>query len=354
MEALVADLGERWDGAVTAVAFERRNTALPSHGLIVATAADGEAALVGRLAAAGRTAELTGEVDGTGVGLLEADGTPALEPAPSGFRVLAVIGAYNESDIIEPSIRALWREGAEVHVIDNWSDDGTYERALDLRQHGPLVVTRWPAAGPGSSHDAFENMREKERVMLASGADWVLQTDVDELRESPWPGVGLRDALHHVQSRGANAVDHTCVIFPPIDDSYVPGSDFGAHFRHFEFGRRRGHFLQVKAFKPVGGLEIASTAGHDARFPGRRVFPYKFLLRHYPIRSQEHGTRKVLVERVPRFTEDGIRRGWHTHYQGITRETSFLRDPQELEVFDDFHSRFLPERLTGAGLRPPG
>jgi hypothetical protein len=354
VEALVADLRERCSGEVTPVAFDGRAPALPEQGLIVATAAGGEAALIERLAAVGRSAELSGEVDGTGVALLEASGTPALEPAPSGFRVLAVISAYNEADIIEPSVRALWREGAEVHVIDNWSTDGTHERMLELRRQGPLVVTRWPAAGPDDVYDAFANMREKERVMLASGADWVLQTDVDELREGPWPGVGLRDALHHVEARGANAVDHTCVIFPPVDDSYVPGSDFGAHFRHFEFGRRRGHFFQVKAFKPLDGLELASTAGHDARFPGRRVFPYKFLLRHYPIRSQEHGRRKVLVDRVPRFSEDDVRRGWHTQYEGVSAETSFLRDPRELEVFDDFHSRFLPERLTGAGLRPPG
>ena len=154
-----------------------------------------------------------------------------------------------------------------MHVADNWSADGTYERALELREHGALVVTRWPEEGPAGTYDAFENMREKERIMLASGADWVLHTDVDELRESPWPGVGLRDALHHVELRGANAVDHTCVIFPPTDDAYVSGSDFGAHFRRFEFGRRHGHFRQVKAFKPLPGLELASSAATTRTSP---------------------------------------------------------------------------------------
>ena len=66
---------------------------------------------------------------------------------------------------------------------------------------------------------------------------------------------GLRDALYHVQRCGYDAVDHTVIDFPPVEAALPPDDDFEAHMRHFEFGRRPG-----------------------------RVFPYKFLAKHYPVR----------------------------------------------------------------------
>ena len=71
-----------------------------------------------------------------------------------------------------------------------------------------------------------------------------------------------------------------------------------------------------------GGL-----GGHDARFPGRRVFPYKFLLLHYPARSQEQGERKVFRDR-----------------QGC-------RNAEErLAPGGEFDRRYLVERLSGIGI----
>ena len=49
-----------------------------------------------------------------------------------------MLTAYNEADILESTIEALRRDGADVHVIDNWSTDGTYEIALRLAELGVI------------------------------------------------------------------------------------------------------------------------------------------------------------------------------------------------------------------------
>ncbi|MDO8609873.1 MAG: glycosyltransferase, partial [bacterium] len=41
--------------------------------------------------------------------------------------ILAIITIYNEGDIIEAVIKNLLNQGIDVYIVDNWSDDGSYE-----------------------------------------------------------------------------------------------------------------------------------------------------------------------------------------------------------------------------------
>ena len=75
--------------------------------------------------------------------------------------------------------------------------------------------------------------------------------------------------------------------------------------------------------------------GEGARFPNRRVFPVPFILRHYPIRGETHGRRKVLAERLPRYDAAERDDGWHVQYNGFAGgEASFLWDPADLREWD--------------------
>ena len=95
-------------------------------------------------------------------------------------------------------------------------------------------------------------------------------------------------------------------------------------------------------------------AGHSVEFKERRVFPYKFLLKHYPIRSQSHGERKIFAERKARFSPEEHEMGLHTQYDMYEPECSFLVDPKSLIRFEKakFNEEFLIERLSGIGVIP--
>ncbi|MBI4321781.1 MAG: glycosyltransferase family 2 protein [Chloroflexi bacterium] len=68
--------------------------------------------------------------------------------APPSFRVVAIIAAYNEADIIVPSIRHLIDQGIGIYLIDNWSTDETYDLALQFRGRGVVGIERFPKDGP--------------------------------------------------------------------------------------------------------------------------------------------------------------------------------------------------------------
>jgi hypothetical protein len=150
---------------------------------------------------------------------------------------------------------------------------------------------------------------------------------------------------------GFNAVDHTVLVFHPTDDEYAAGVDFGTYFRWFEFGDRPGHFRQVKAWKNLGiEIDLAGSGGHEVHFPGPTNLSPKFLLQHYPVRSQRHGEKKSSGTGNP----DGVRRTWDglAHALRQYRANTFLHPRRgTLPEFDEcFYESYLIERLTGMGL----
>ena len=271
--------------------------------------------------------------------------------APSDFRAVAIMTAYNEEDIIGPSIGKLIADGLGVYVIDNWSTDRTYEIVERFRGKGLVGLERFPDA-PSAQYEWRSLLRRVEVVAPGIEADWCVHHDADERRSGPWDGVGLRDALWRVDRAGFSAVDHVVLNFRPTDNEFRPGGDFESHFRHFEFGRSPGLLLQIKAWKNTGPVDLAGSGGHEAVFRGRRVFPYRFELKHYPIRSQSHGELKVFRDRVARWDPRERALGWHEHYNDVQPQQSFLRDIGELieDRGAETRTRFLPEMLTGAGL----
>ena len=273
--------------------------------------------------------------------------------APAPFRVVAFMTAYNEADIIVPAISRLIAQGVEVYLIDNWSTDNTVENASQLLGKGLIAIEKFPSDGPPRYYEWTRLLGRVEELANRLSADWFIHHDADEIRESPWAGVTLKDAVYLVDRSGFNAIDHTVVVFPPVDNDFVPGDDFGSYFSYFDFGRRPTHFSQMKVWKNLRcPIRLANSGGHEAEFAGRRVYPFKFLLKHYPIRSQTHGDRKIFTERVQRFSPEERAKGWHLQYDSLIHGQVFLKRPSELARFEQeqFFSHYLVERLSGIGV----
>ncbi|HZS38056.1 MAG TPA: glycosyltransferase [Polyangia bacterium] len=252
--------------------------------------------------------------------------------------ITAIISAFNEADVIGEVVADFVAQDIRVYLIDNGSTDDTADEARRAGGRGLLHVERFPeesgAAGTPARFEWESILRRKEQLAQSLDGDWFLHTDADELRESPWPNQTLREGLELADRLGYNALDFAVLNFFPTRDGFQRGDGLRAFFTHFEPG---GAFdrSQVKVWKrQPERVDLASSGGHDVKFAGRRVCPVRFLLRHYPVRSQAHGERKIFVERRPRFVEAEQRRGWHVQYARFQDGERFVRDPATLTRFD--------------------
>lgn len=271
-----------------------------------------------------------------------AAGRPPVRAAPVEFRVGAIMTAYNEHDIIRPTVEHLLNAGVNVHLIDNWSTDGTVDQVRDYIERGLITVERFPVEGPPTMYDWTGLLGRVAEVAKTLDAEWCIHHDIDQRRDGPWPGSNIRDAIYRVNQWGFNAIDHTIVEFRPVDNDYPDGAELTSYFRRFEFVPGSATAAHVQAWKNDHLVDLVSSGGHDVQFPGRQVFPFNFLLRHYPVRSQHHGERKVFTERQSRYPREELDRGWHHHYNRLRRGHSFVRGERDLIEFDEtFYERYL-------------
>ena len=245
------------------------------------------------------------------------------------MRPLAIIPVFNESDILPAVLKHLDQQGCDVYVLDNWSTDLSPEFISGLGTN----VERWPAERP-AMYDWTGILRRIEEIALEQGAGrWVILHDADEIRRAPeqWPGLNLAGALEHAQSGGYNAVTFAVKTYAPIDNSWEPRVDPEAHFRYSMREHTDDRVPHIKAWlQGAERVDLHTHGGHQALFAGRNVCPEPFVLKHYPIRSQAHGERKVLKERFPRYSPVERTRQWHVQYDDYVNNPKFVLNPRDL------------------------
>ena len=275
-------------------------------------------------------------------------------PVELNLRVAAIIHVFNEFDIIEATIRHLIREGVEVHIIDNWSDDGSFELCERLLAEGLITnLSRFPDH-PSSHYKWTEQLKHTEDYAQKLSADWIIHCDADEVRLSPWPTVTLLDGIKFVDSLGYSAIDFTVLNFFFTDCVAYDHEFKPANFVEFDFGRHSSYLWQIKAWKNLGvKVNLSASGGHSVEFPNRRVYPFKFLTKHYPLRSERQANLKVFRNRIPRLSIERQEKGWHQHYDVLQFAKSV--EPWcsfELYPFDQhiFELEFVVESLSGIGI----
>ena len=272
---------------------------------------------------------------------------------PTTFRVLALIAAHNEEDIIGACIDHLFAQGVESYLMDDGSTDATVERATARLGRGLLGIERLPVLQPPTfSLDRI--LARKESLARELEASWFINQDADEFRESLWAELDLRSAIQTVDRLGWNAIDFQIftmrLVGEPATARVSPSDDGGWYSPAEPFDKK-----QIRCWKRTDApVELRSSGGHDSVFDGRRVFPMRFPMRHYPIRSQEHGERKIFTERVPRFDTAEVARSWHVQYRGFERGAALTANPDELrQVRADARQDRGRAEQSGGGSRPP-
>lgn len=249
--------------------------------------------------------------------------------APEDFKVLAIMHFYNEADVLEKTIQHLLEQEVDIYLLDNWSDDGSYEIALDYKNKYPnrIMLERFPGTGKTSDYEWYKQLARTEEISQAMDYDWFIHYDADEIRIGPWEYISLKDTLYWIDSLGYNCVENNVIDFRLTQENQA---NIFAQDTYFDFRHKLKWFNHLKTWKKSEYIDLKTSGGHFLKRENPKVFPLKILNKHYPIRSVEQGYKKVFQDRIPRFEKERRTRGWHGHYDNIKEYQGLLYNPDEM------------------------
>ena len=294
----------------------------------------------------------------------QARDTLASEPFASHFRALegsfeipalvhtegiwAIAMVKNEADIIEASVRHMFAQGiSRMLIVDNNSDDGTYDILLKLAEEFPLHVGK----DTEPAYYQSEKMTWLAHHVQRAGATWVVPFDADEF----W--VGFDTTLAQVLESSPYAIEHAMLfnLFPQDSGAYA--LDIRQH-------------IDGKVCFRSWPQSVLTMGNHSALLPGKEGYGHIAIM-HVPWRSRAQLQRKLqqgaaALELADHDESLGYHwranahldgqelvRLWHNLVTGGEVPESLSWRPQgELYPFDSIPTRFRPvhELRVSAGL----
>lgn len=240
------------------------------------------------------------------------------------MRAIALLATHNERRFIEPCLEHLHSQGVDTYLIDNDSTDGTVELAERHLGRGLIGIEEFPHNGV---YDWRGLLRRKERLAGELEADWFIHLDADEIRLPPSGYRTLTEALGAVDDAGYNAVNFIEFTFMPTrEEPDHDHPDFERTLRtYYPFSPAFPH--QLKAWKKTDTVDLASKAGHKVQFPGLKMYPESFPMKHYLFLSVPHAIEKYVGRN---FDPGEVESGWHGWRARITADDFRLPSRNEL------------------------
>lgn len=245
------------------------------------------------------------------------------------MRVIALLAAHDEQRFIVPCIEHYVRHGVDVYLIDNESRDETVARARPFLGRGVVGIDTLPRSGVFTWAKILER---KEQLAATLDADWFLQADPDEIRLPPRSEQTLVEALEDVDRQGFNAVNFMEYTFVPTRQS--PDHDHANFLQtmRWYYPCQQSYPHQLKAWKKQAGpVDLVSSGGHQVSFPGLKMSPVDFRMRHYLFLSAAHAIRKYLQRP---FDPAEVARGWHRARARLRADDIVLQDEGSLRTYE--------------------
>jgi glycosyltransferase involved in cell wall biosynthesis len=244
-------------------------------------------------------------------------------------RVVAILAAYNEERFIAGCLEHLFRQGVEAYLIDNCSTDRTVEVAERYLKRGLIGIETFPRAE--GTYKWQPILERKEQLAATLEADWFMHVDADEIRLPPRSDRTLAQAFSEVEAQGYNAVNFLEFAFVPTQEA--PDHDhprFQQTMRwYYPFARTFPQRRNAWKRQPER-VELARSGGHRVRFPGLRMYPESFKMRHYLFLSVPHALSKYINRK---YDATEVEKGMHRMRASLTPEKIKLPSQKQLRHY---------------------
>jgi hypothetical protein len=204
------------------------------------------------------------------------------------MNIVRILHVYNEVDIIRQNLEWYINDGIETIILDEGSNDGTYEICQSYLGKGVIKIDRILR----QEYDAKISFKLLWGVVSEFNPKFVILADADEFFESSIVGESLLDFLSRQISQGYNIFNlHSCEFWMTEKDDNDE-KDFFKRITHYSYFA--SHLYRI--FKFDKRINIWDKIGHAPIFPNDtdiKICPIKLISRHYKFRSLKQGYAKI-------------------------------------------------------------
>jgi glycosyltransferase involved in cell wall biosynthesis len=246
------------------------------------------------------------------------------------FNVIAMLEVYNDEDIVEELIQHIKNENLHLVVFDNGSTDDTLNICKKFLNNG---IDKLFSIG-SNSWELSRDLRIQYDLALTLSPDWVIRFDSDEFLETGIKGINLHDGILEADKQGYNIIQFDWFNFFLTDDDKKEGSTKD-RLRYYSWASE----FQFRAWKVAPGIRSEENP-HLPIFPDflkYKIYPKKFVLRHYPFRSKLQAEKKLLARLAKIKNKNAeVELGMHFRYK-IYSENKFppIVNHQTLSKYKD-------------------
>jgi glycosyltransferase involved in cell wall biosynthesis len=220
------------------------------------------------------------------------------------MRIVAIVGVRNEQLHIKRCLEAFVRDGIDVILIDNDSEDRTIDIARDYLGRGLLSIRRQPWRG---TFELSEQLALKKAIIDEIDHDWIIHADADEWLCPPPPETSLVTAIRRVDAAGFNCINFDEMVFVPATGEDFTHDDYVREMTTYYFFEPSSPRL-MRAWRRDLNADGTDSGGHVIRAANLRLYPTNFLLRHYIVLSSAHAVAKYVARQ---YAAADLAKGWH-------------------------------------------
>jgi len=249
------------------------------------------------------------------------------------MKIIGMIPVYNDEDIIEEIIHHYISEGLDLVILDNGSTDDTFEICKKYVGKGVLQVHQYKTQTYVYEWDTL--LRILYHMALVHSPNWVIRSDSDEFLESGISNLTLKEAIEKVDSEGFNLIQFDRFDFFMTNNDNENEKSIRKKMPYYTY---HGDFL-YRAWKYYPGIYRSHLGvGHYPIFSDNlkyKIYPKKFVMRHYPYRSQEQA--KIKIEgRTRGFDPKNTKTGLNTHIENIIKHDFTKKfDHRKLNFYEE-------------------
>ena len=264
---------------------------------------------------------------------------------PKESHACGILFCYNEEAILPFTLKHYLDMGIDIVIIDNCSTDSS----MNIVKNFQNISDHQPGKILDVLSIKTEGYEWKKILKFACeymhknliNYEWILLIDADAFYYSPVRNMTLLQFMRVVKKHGYNVIAGKVYNFYPTEkDDQIILSPI-EKLKYYEFYMVTQH--RIFLYDPT--VDFYTEYGHEVRRDGIRVWGrIKFIYKHYPWLSYEHGLKKIFGERIPRYVERKEDPRRHVHYLSLLPiKKDLVRSSDGLRLYDErkvFVTRF--------------